>query len=62
MNAVEFHKKIIQHEQKSQGKYHAELVEDVYDIVIDQLSTDYISSINIRKVIIRYLDAEFGGV
>ncbi len=62
MNVTEFHNKFVKHENKSQGEYHAEFVEDVFDIVIDQLSTDYVSSNNIRKAIIRYLDAEYGEV
>lgn len=60
MNVDEFRDKFEKHEKKSQGEYHTEFVEDVFDIVIDQLSTDYVSSNNIRKEIIRYLDAEYG--
>lgn len=59
MNPDEFHNKIIKYENKSQ-EYHAELVEDFFDLVIDQLSTDYISPNNIRKEIIKHLDAEYG--
>lgn len=62
MNPDKFQDKFIKHEEKSQGEYHAEFVKDVLDIVIDQLVTDYVSSNNIRKEIIRYLDAEYGEV
>lgn len=44
------------------GEYNTEFVEDVFDIVIDKLVTDNISSGEIRKSIIRYLDAEYGAL
>ena len=62
MNAVEFHKKFEEHEKKSMGEYNTEFVEDVFDIVIDKLVTDNISAGEIRRSIIRYLDAEYGAL